>query len=185
MVGATQQAESRLHATTTIAIAAKSAIIRLAVTEVIVSHIHRDNGTKCTVNIPYNNPNLRGIDSLEVTQMNQEELIMAREVRRYLERRPIDSTLAVVNCHKGVVTISGYLQKSRFEPTVDLEEEIAAFTKYVSRNVRNVRSVLVDARIARAKKIQKEELEPHGGASKPAPAFSPPAGPKINLPGRH
>ena len=108
--------------------------------------------------------------------MNQDDLMAARDARRYLERRPIDSTLAVVTSSKGYITVSGIIRALRSQPTVDVDEELVVFQKMVMRNVRDVRAVVVDARIRYLEKKEKHDShdEPPSGPHLPGHGKLPP-----------
>jgi hypothetical protein len=118
--------------------------------------------------------------------MNQDDIMVARDARRYLERRAIDATLAVVSCHKGFITISGTIRRMRSQPYTDLNEELEMFRKLAMRNLRDIKGITIDARIQRLEKIEKKEHhETQVGAHIPGHSAAPAPGAKPNLPGRH
>ena len=117
--------------------------------------------------------------------MTQEEAIMARDVRRHLEKRPLDITMAVINAHKGFVTISGQIKGLRSDPTADVKEELDTFHKQAMRHMRDVKSITLECRvIVNPKKVKAEEEGHEAGA----PGAMEPAHGHVNphhMPGQH
>jgi hypothetical protein len=92
-------------------------------------------------------------------EMNQDDLIIQREVRRILERRAIDATLAVVSHNKGFITISGHIRALRSQPFVKVHDEIALFQTQVMRSMFNIKSISIEAKIVDLPKKERAAVE--------------------------
>jgi hypothetical protein len=117
--------------------------------------------------------------------MTQDEMMQAREIRRFLEKRAIDATLAIVSVNKGYVTVSGTIREARSAVFTSIEDELNLFTTMVMRNVRDVRSVVIDARVKIAPKKEKEHIGEPSSPHLPGHGAGPGSGSKSTLPGHH
>jgi hypothetical protein len=88
--------------------------------------------------------------------MNQDDLIIQREVRRILDKRPIDTTLAVITHSKGFISVGGHLRALRSQPFVKVHDEIAQFQTMVMRNMPTIKGVTIEARIIDLPQKKKE-----------------------------
>ena len=95
--------------------------------------------------------------------MNQDEMMIARDVRRQLERRPIDVTMAVVTVSRGVVSIAGQVRGLRNDPTVDVHHELETFRRSAGRNLRDIKDIILECRIIPNVKKQKPDEHTSGG----------------------
>jgi hypothetical protein len=99
--------------------------------------------------------------------MTPEEITAARDIRRFLERRALDSTLAIVTMSKGYVTVAGTIRPLRSAQYVDMQEELDLFTKMVMRNIRDVRGVSIEARVRNPAPQEKPGHGEQGGDHMP------------------
>ena len=104
--------------------------------------------------------------------MNQDDLIIQRDVRRILERRLLDATLAVISHSKGHITVSGTIRSLRSEPFSKVHEELAQFQTQVLRSLyQTVKTVTVDAKVIDLHKKEREfdPLPPRHGPTSHGP----------------
>jgi RPA family protein len=89
--------------------------------------------------------------------VNQDDLIIQREVRRFLEKRLVDATLAVITHSKGYITVGGTIRSLRSEPFVKVHDEIAQFQTQVMRSMyKEIKSVTIEAKIIDLHKKERE-----------------------------
>ena len=104
--------------------------------------------------------------------MNQDDLIIQREVRRVLEKRPIDASLAVVTHNKGFITVGGTIRALRSQPFVHVQDEIATFQLQTIRSFPRLKGVSIEAKVIELPKKKKPielELEKARGATSHTP----------------
>ena len=95
--------------------------------------------------------------------MNQDEMMIARDVRRQLERRPIDVTMAIVTVSRGVVSIGGQVRGLRTDPTVDVQHEMETFRRSAPRYMREIKDIIFECRVIPNPKRQKPDDHAAGG----------------------
>jgi hypothetical protein len=119
--------------------------------------------------------------------MTQEEINIIRQVRQMLDRRPIDSSLAVVSISRGRVSVSGTIRAMKAQPFVDVKEEVDTVHRQALKIGRGVRDVLWDCRVVITPKKEKHHLDATPAASDATAAKTSAAaansGPR--LPGQH
>ncbi len=97
--------------------------------------------------------------------MTPEDLTISREVRRWLDKRLLDTSVAQVSSNKGFVALSGQVRALRSAKDVNVKEEIELFHKQITRAVPNVKGVSYEWRvILQEKKVKEHEGEPQGTA---------------------
>jgi hypothetical protein len=99
--------------------------------------------------------------------MTPEEMSAARDIRRYLERRAIDASLAIITISKGYATVAGTIRPQRSAQYVDMQEEIDLFTKMAMRNVRDLKGVIIEARVRTPAPVEKNAHGEQAGAHMP------------------
>ena len=83
--------------------------------------------------------------------MNAEEVMLIRDIRRWFDRVPIDSSRMEVSLQRGHVTLTGTVKSLRSNPLINVKETFEDVERKLRRDQR-IKQLNIECRIMQAEK---------------------------------
>ncbi len=120
--------------------------------------------------------------------MTQDELQIARNIRRTMDKYPLDTNLCAVTITKNRLYLGGQIKLSRSARNADIKDEVEMMKHAIMRGNPSLREIVMECRIIKPEAVAKPEHAAPGAEVKEEANFGPPKeeqGNTHHIPGRH